>query len=377
MNARITRLTALGQSLWYDNIRRSFLLPGGEMAEYIREGAVRGVTSNPTIFEKAVAESSDYDAVFARHAGAASDPDSVYLELASDDIRTTAELLLPVYEATHGVDGYVSMEVSPHLAGDTAGTVAEALKLSALLSCPNLMIKVPGTDAGVPAIRELTRLGISVNVTLLFNLRQYTAIAEAWLEGLEARLADGKSVRGIASVASFFVSRVDSLVDKQLQLHHPEAVERLRGKAAIANAKLAYLKSQELFGGERWARLKQEGAQVQRLLWASTGTKDPRYSDTLYVDTLIGPETVNTVPPATLRAFLDHGTPAATLAEGLDEAQVLAEELRILGLDLEAIGEQLQQEGVVAFEKSMKTLVEAIRRRLHGQSSPDSGGLQR
>lgn len=366
MNSRIGRLDALGQSLWYDNIRRSFLLPGGEMAEFIQDGSVKGVTSNPTIFEKAVAESQDYDAVFAAHAGKGAAPDAVYLELASEDIRRTAELLLPVYEATGGVDGYVSMEVSPHLAGDTAGTVAEALKLVELLGCKNLMIKVPGTAAGVPAIRELTRRGVSINVTLLFNLQQYTAIAEAWLEGLEARLAEGLPISGIASVASFFVSRVDSLIDKQLELRHPEEVERLRGKAAIANARLAFIRSQALFGGERWERLKSAGAQVQRLLWASTGTKDKRYSDTLYVDALIGPETVNTVPPATLRAFLDHGNPDATLATGLEEAQAVALELSALGLDLEACGEQLQQEGVVAFEKSMRTLMGAIEKRLGG-----------
>ncbi|MFM7204235.1 MAG: transaldolase [Myxococcota bacterium] len=363
MNPRIEQLQQRGQSLWYDNVRRSFLAPGGEMHTFITEQTVLGVTSNPTIFEKAIAASSDYDDAFAALVAQGADADTIYTALVVDDIRRTADLLLPTYEQHHKRDGYVSIEVSPLLANNTERTVAEALSLYAQVGRPNVMIKVPGTDAGIPAIRALTAAGISVNVTLLFSLSQYEAIANAYLEGLAERAAAGHRLEDIASVASFFVSRVDTLIDKRLAAQHPAQSEQLRGQAAIANAKLAYARGKQLFSGPAWEKRVAQGAQAQRLLWASTGTKDPRYSDTLYVDELIGAETVNTVPPATLKAFLDHGSVRPSLEQGLESAQHLVERLAERGISLEEVGQVLQQEGVVAFEQSFRTLMQAIESR--------------
>lgn len=360
VNAQVAKTTALGQSLWYDNIRRSFLAPGGEMYEFIHDGVIVGVTSNPSIFEKAIAASSDYDTDFAALVKQGADADAIYLALVKEDIGKTADLLRPIYDRTKAADGFVSIEVSPHLAHDTEDTVKEALHLSAVLNRPNIMVKVPGTPAGVPAIRALTQAGLSINVTLLFSLSQYEAIARAYIDGIEARVAAGEPVSHIASVASFFVSRVDSLVDKRLSKEHPALESSLRGKAAIANAKLAFELGKSLFSGERWEKLAAAGARPQRLLWASTSTKDPRYPDTLYLDELIGPNTVNTVPPATLKAYLDHGKPRASLTEGLAEAKALVAQLKTLGIDLEQVGQVLQEEGVASFAASMTTLMQAI-----------------
>lgn len=360
MNPRIEQLRVIGQSLWYDNVRRSFLAPGGEMHTFITDKTVLGVTSNPTIFEKAIAASRDYDDAFAALLAQKADADTIYTSLVVEDIRQTADLLHSTYESSQKQDGYVSIEVSPLLANNTERTVAEALSLYAQVGRANVMIKVPGTEAGIPAIRALTAAGISVNVTLLFSLSQYEAIANAYLEGLEARAASGHRLDDVASVASFFVSRVDTLIDKRLATQHPAQAETLRGKAAIANAKLAYERGQQLFSGARWERLAERGAQAQRLLWASTGTKDPRYSDTLYLDELIGANTVNTVPPATLKAFLDHGTVTSSLEQGLEDAKTLLASLAALGIDVEEVGQVLQQEGVVAFEQSFRTLMQAI-----------------
>ena len=298
----------LGQAVWLDYIRRA-LISSGELEVLIEKG-IRGVTSNPTIFDKAIAGSADYDEALRSLIKQDKTDREIYEELVLEDIRQTADKLRSVYDKTGGLDGYVSLEVSPALASDTDGTVREAWRLFAQLDRPNVMIKVPATRAGIPAIQTLIGEGVNVNVTLIFSLSHYQPVAEAYISGLEGRLAAGGDVSSLASVASFFVSRVDTAVDSLLdKAGHPE----LQGRIAISNAKAAYARFQEIFTGERWERLAAHGARKQRVLWGSTGTKNPSYPDTLYVDGLIGPDTVNTVPPATLAAFLDHGKVASTL----------------------------------------------------------------
>jgi transaldolase len=291
--SKLHELTALGQSIWLDYIRRSFIIQGDLQA--LLDAGVRGITSNPTIFEKAIAGSTDYDDDLRRLAATDASVDALYEALALDDISRAGDILRPLYDESHGADGYVSLEVSPTLAHDTDGTIGEARRLWAALDRPNVMIKVPATPAGIAAVQQLIADGISVNVTLIFSLAQYEAVAAAYLAGLEARAASGGDLKRIASVASFFVSRVDGVIDPLLE---QAGMPELRGQAAIANAKLAYARFRELFRGSRWEPLAAQGAQLQRPLWASTGTKDPRYPSTLYVDSLIGPDTVNTVPPA-------------------------------------------------------------------------------
>ncbi|MCK5008036.1 MAG: bifunctional transaldolase/phosoglucose isomerase, partial [Spirochaetales bacterium] len=350
---KLQELTKLGQSIWLDYIRRSFIA-SGELKSLIDEG-VRGVTSNPTIFEKAIAGSSDYDEQLAKMAG--STLDEMYEALVLEDIRRAAELLRPVWDSSAGADGYVSLEVSPELARDTKGTIAEARRLFKTLDKPNVMIKVPATKEGIPAIEALIAEGINVNATLIFSLQHYEAAAEAYLAGLEKLVRSGGDLGRVASVASFFVSRVDAAVDKALEeLGEAE----LKGKIAIANSKASFLRSRKLYSGERWRKLAAGGARVQRLLWASTGTKNPSYPDTLYLDTLIGPDTVNTVPPATLDAFRDHGTVSSSLEMELEKAVERLERLNRLGVDLEAITEKLQEDGVTAFAKSFRSLRQAI-----------------
>jgi transaldolase len=350
---KLQELNELGQSIWLDFIRRSFI-DSGELKSLIGEG-VRGVTSNPTIFEKAIAGSGDYDEQLAYLAG--SGLDEMYEALVLEDIRRTAELLRPVWDASSGADGYVSLEVSPELARDTKGTIAEARRLFKLLAAANVMIKVPATDEGIPAIETLIAEGINVNATLIFSLRHYQGAAKAYISGLEKLAESGGDPGRVASVASFFVSRVDTAVDKALdELGEKE----LKGKIAVANAKAAVVLAKKLYRGERWQRLKQRGARVQRLLWASTGTKNPAYPDTLYLDTLIGPDTVNTVPPVTLEAFRDHGTVAVTLESGLEQARQQLEQLSRLGVDLDGITEKLQEDGVAAFAESFRSLRRTI-----------------
>lgn len=360
----LQKLATLGQSIWYDNIHRD-MLKAGELARLVREDDLKGVTSNPTIFEKAITGSAAYDEAI--EAALAEHPEwdaaELFNHLAVEDIRAGADVLRPVYDASNGEDGYISIEVSPTLANDTAGTVAEARKLHAWIDRPNVMIKVPATPAGLPAIEALIADGISVNVTLLFAVERYAAVAEAYIRGLEARAAKGQPVTGIASVASFFVSRVDSAVDKLLQ-GKPEAAELL-GKAAIANARCAYQHFLDVFDGERFKALRGQGAQVQRVLWASTGTKNPAYSDVLYMEELIGPRTVNTVPPATYDAYRDHGEPAARLIPGLAEAPAVLERLAAAGIDLAAVTQQLEAEGVDAFIVSYRNLLEALGQKMN------------
>ncbi|MDT8436153.1 MAG: bifunctional transaldolase/phosoglucose isomerase [Gemmatimonadota bacterium] len=354
MRQKLRDLAGLGQSIWYDNIRRA-MLDSGELAGLVDAGVI-GVTSNPSIFEKAIAGSADYDEAIGR-LDADLPAQEVFERLAVEDIRRAADILRPTYDRTDRLDGYVSLEVSPHLAHDTDGTVAEARRLWKALDRPNVMIKVPATPEGVPAIRTLIADGINVNVTLIFALTSYEAVAEAYLAGLEARAEDGRPLAGVASVASFFVSRVDVAVDEALAKTDDD---ELAGTIAISNAKLAYARAAVLFDGPRWEALADAGARPQRLLWASTSTKDPAYPDTLYVDELIGDGTVNTVPPATLDAFLDHGTVAATLGEDIDVARQRIARLDEIGVDFAAITGRLQAEGVKAFADSFDALLEAV-----------------
>lgn len=346
-----------GQSVWLDYIRRS-LMTSGELARLMEEDGLRGVTSNPTIFEKTIAGSNDYDD--ALRALLVDDPhahaQALYEALAVEDIRMAGDTLRPVYEETDGADGFVSLEVSPRLAHDTAATVDEARRLWRAVDRANVMIKVPATAAGIPAFETLIAEGINVNVTLLFSLARYEAVAQAYLRGLE-RCPDPSRV---ASVASFFISRVDSAVDRDLERLGTAEARALQGKIAIANAKGAYRRFRDIFHGQAFAGPRSRGAHPQRVLWASTGTKNPEYSDVLYVEELIGPHTVNTMPPATLSAFREHGRPRSTLTERLDEADAAVARLAELGVDLERITEQLERDGVAAFARSFDQLLAAL-----------------
>ena len=348
-------LAGLGQAIWFDYIQRS-LISSGELARLIEQG-VRGVTSNPTIFEKAIAGSRDYDDALRRSAKAGKSTMEIYEELVLRDILLTSDLFLPVYVETRGQDGYVSLEVSPELAYDTEKTVIEGRRLFDALDRPNVMIKVPATDAGIAAVEELISQGVNVNVTLLFSISQYIKAAQAYLAGLEKRLAAGLEISSLASVASFFVSRVDTSVDAELER---AGNRELLGKAAIANAKIAYAHFKEIFSGSRWEHLAGSGAHVQRLLWASTGTKNPAYSKTLYVDKLIGPHTVNTLPPATLGMFLEHGQVSPTLDAGLEQAKEQIEKIKQLGINLDDITARLEAEGVKSFAASFHALINSI-----------------
>jgi transaldolase / glucose-6-phosphate isomerase len=363
----LVELQKLGQSIWYDNIRRA-MLDNGELAGKIAEDDLRGMTSNPTIFEKAIAGSTDYNEGFRKLIAEDKGVQDIYEGLAVEDIQRAADLFKPVYERTDKLDGYVSFEVSPLLAHDTHDTIAEAKRLWAALGRPNVMIKIPATPAGLPAIRAVIAAGINVNVTMIFSLENYAEVAEAYILGLEDRAAAGQPIKDIASVASVFVSRIDSAVDSQLEFrirHSENASERkaltdLLGQVAIANTKLIYQRFKDIFHGERFAALKAQGARVQRPLWASTGTKNPKYRDVLYVEAFIGPETVNTVPPATYTAFRDHGEVALTLETNLSDAKATVAKLAETGIDLAQITQQLQDEGVKSFADSFESLMSSI-----------------
>ena len=369
--SKLIELEKLGQSVWFDFIRRS-LITSGELQALIGKG-VRGITSNPAIFEKAIAGSNDYDEAIKTLIKTEKSINEIYESLAIEDISMAADLLRGIYDSSNAKDGYVSLEVNPHLADDTEKTIAEATRLFETLNRPNVMIKVPATLAGIPAITELIGSGVNVNVTLIFGLENYKIVAEAYLAGLEKLLTSGPSVKGghsvdrVASVASFFVSRVDSAVDKALA---EKNVTALQGKIAVANSKIAYAEFKKIFSGPRWEQLKNNGARVQRVLWASTSAKNPDYPDTIYVDELIGPDTVNTLPPATVDDFIDHGRVAETLTRGVAEAQQQIAKLAELDIDLNAITQQLQQDGVVAFAKPFDALMQSIadkKERLVGQ----------
>ncbi len=358
---KLNDLGSLGQAVWLDFVDRKFLEAGG-LQKLVDEDGLTGVTSNPSIFEKAMGHGDAYDESLAEfdraHPGAATI--DRYEALAVQDIKAAADTLRPVYDRLGAKDGYVSLEVSPYISDDTDATIAEAQKLWGMVDKPNLMIKIPGTAAGVPAIAATIANGINVNVTLLFSQEAYQQVALAYVEGLEKRVAEGQPIDRIASVASFFVSRIDSAIDKKIDELGTEEAKALRGKVAIANAKMAYQWYLEFLKSDRWQALAAKGAMPQRLLWASTGTKDKAYPDTLYIDTLIGRDTVNTVPPATMDAFRERGAVAETLTQGIDEAKHVLAEADRLGLDLPGVTETLRSEGVASFVKSFDDLMGAI-----------------
>ncbi len=344
-----------GQSPWLDNLRRGWIA-SGEMQEWLDRG-VRGLTSNPSIFAKAMTETSDYDADLESLVGDGASVEDAYWSLVVDDIGRALELLRPIHDASDGEDGYVSVEVSPRLATDEPGTVAAARDLDDRIDAPNVYIKVPATVEGVAAIETLVGEGRSINVTLIFSLSRYQAVMEAYLSGLEAFDGDLSTV---SSVASFFISRVDVEVDKRLGAIGTDEALALRGKAAIAQGVLAYELFQQTFAGERWDSLAAKGARYQRPLWASTSTKDPSYPDTLYIDSLIGPNTVNTIPDATILAFEEHGTVARTIDADVAGAHQIIEQLSALGIDLEEVALQLEDEGVASFAKSFDEVLETL-----------------
>lgn len=355
----LEKLHSLGNSIWYDNVERG-LIESGEMARLVGEG-VRGVTSNPTIFEKAIVGGSNYDAAIQEAVSKNLTVDGLYDHLVFHDIQAVADILRPVYESSQGVDGYVSLEVAPELAEDTDGTVREALRLKKALNRDNLMVKVPATDAGIRAVEKLIGEGVNINVTLIFGLEQYGRVLEAYIAGLEARKSRGLSL-DVASVASFFVSRVDTLVDKQLtELGAPESIH---GKAAVANAKVAYKHFQKVTQSSRWQVLADAGAKVQRPLWASTSTKNPAYPVLLYVDTLVGPHTVNTVPPATLKHIFETSDFSRTLDVDFASAENDLAAVEKVGVSMKQAGETLLSEGLASFKKSFETLMAALSERL-------------
>jgi transaldolase len=361
MPTRAQQLLDLGQSVWLDYIHRREL-QSGVFAAQVRDQGVVGVTSNPTLFQQAIGQGGDYDDAI--RAGLARDLAGVplYESLAIEDVQAACDALLPVFVRSAGLDGRVSIEVSPRLAHDADGTVEEARRLKAAVARANVMIKVPATAAGLPAVRTLIAEGTSVNVTLIFSIASHAKVIDAFMSGLEDRVKRGQPIDRIGSVASFFVSRVDTAVDKLLDAKGGAALA-LRGKAAIANAKLAYELFEKEFGGPRFAALKQKGAQFQRPLWASTSTKNPAYKDTIYVDALIGPHTVDTLPPATLTAFNDHGTVAVTLRDDLPGAKKLLRDVEAAGISMEKVCADLLTEGVASFAKSFQDLLAAVEAR--------------
>lgn len=371
--SKLQELSAIGQAIWIDYIRRNFI-ESGELATWVEKG-VRGVTSNPAIFEKAIAHSNDYDEQLEALVKAGKSVDEIYDALAIRDIQNAADAFLPVYSETNGADGYISLEVNPHLANDTDGTIAEARRYVAAVQRPNLMIKVPATPAGIKAVEQLISEGINVNITLMFSMTHYENVAFAYIKGLEKLAANGGDLSKVNSVASFFISRVDSNLDPRVrELGKPE----LAGKIGVANSKAVYQRFTEIFSGERWDALAAQGARVQRPLWASTSTKDPSYPDTLYVDTLIGKDTVNTLPLETLDAFLDHGVVADSIGVDMAESYAQLEALAALGIDIEQVADDLQVEGLEKFNQPFDSLLAAIARRrdaLLAQGNPVSGAL--
>lgn len=366
---KLNQLADLGQSVWLDFIHRG-TLQSGEMQELIDIG-LRGVTSNPSIFDEAISKSQDYDDQLARLAQQGKSSQEIYQEVVISDIRAACDLFRPVYESTDRLDGYISLEVSPDLAHDTGGTIDEVRSYWERVARPNLMIKIPATDEGYPAVQQMLGEGININITLMFSLEQYDAVAEAFLSGLETFRSQGGDLTQMASVASFFVSRVDTKVDQRLdELGEGD----LRGVIGIANAKLAYQRFERVFSGSRWAELEAAGARVQRVLWGSTSTKDPAYPDTMYVDNLIGPHTINTIPRDTLQAFLDHGEVAQTVDQDVDQARVQVQSLRELGIDLDEVTDELLDEGVKKFADSYHDLLASIEEKCARLGQDSSSG---
>jgi transaldolase len=359
MSTRLHQLAGHGQSVWIDFLSRD-LLRGGELARMVREDAVSGVTSNPTIFAKALSAGDAYDEQIA---GSEGDTMSVFIALAMRDVTTACDLLRPVWERTEAADGYVSIEVDPNLADDTEATIAQATHFHEAIARPNLLVKIPATAAGVPAIEEMTARGYAINVTLIFSLDRHRRVAEAYLRGLERLVVSGGDPSRVHSVASFFVSRVDTETDRRLA-----AIGRddLKGRLGVANAKLAYQQYKTLFHGERWVDLAAHGATPQRCLWASTSTKDPGLRDTLYVEELIGPETISTMPEETIRAFQDHGRVEPRLEADLDEAQYLFNKLYAVGVDYDDVVATLERQGIEKFVASFNELLKVIAAKRHG-----------
>ncbi len=355
--SRLHKLSELGQSVWIDFLSRQ-MLHSGKLARMMDEDAVVGVTSNPTIFQKAISEGDAYDEQLRECLEELSDPKEIFIHLSRQDVIEACDLLRKVWDDGNGKDGYVSWEVDPNLANDTAATIAEARRLHQLADRPNLHVKIPATEAGLPAIDEMIAAGKNINVTLIFSLDRYVAVTEAYIRGLERLVENGGDPARVASVASFFVSRVDTEVDKRLDKlgGHDE----LKGKLAVANAKLAYQRYKEIFAGERWEALASKGATRQRCLWASTSTKNPDYRDVMYVEQLIGPETVDTMPEETIEAFQDHGKVAPTLEQGLDEAKHVFEQTAEAGVDYDDVVRVLEEEGVKKFADSFKELLDGV-----------------
>ena len=356
--SKLHQLSELGQSVWIDYLSRD-LLKDGELARMMREDAVVGVTSNPTIFQKALSGGSAYDEQLAGLLEETADPKEIFIRLAGTDVGDACDLLRPVWDATSGVDGFVSIEVDPTLAYDTEATTAQAARLHAEIDRPNLFVKIPATKPGLPAIEDMIAKGKSINVTLIFSLDRYVEVAEAYIRGLQRLAAAGGDVSRVASVASFFVSRVDTEADRRLE--ETGGPDELKGTLAIANAKLAYERFEELFSGERWEELAAKGARPQRCLWASTSTKNPAYRDVLYVEELIGPQTIDTMPEETIRAFQDHGRPELTLERDIDEAHGVLERFAAAGVDYDDVTLTLEREGVEKFADSFAELLDGIR----------------
>jgi transaldolase len=356
--SRLHELAEYGQSVWIDFLSRD-LLRSGELARKMREEAIVGVTSNPTIFQKAISVGDAYDEQLREVLEVERDPKEVFIRLAAKDVTDALDLLRPVWDGGGGKDGYVSIEVDPNFAYDTAATIDEAQRLHELIDRPNLFVKIPATEPGLPAIEEMIARGRSINVTLIFALDRYAEVAQAYIRGLERLVESGGDPGTVASVASFFVSRVDTEADRRLD--EIGGHDELKGKLAVANAKLAYQRYKEIFAGERWDALAARGATPQRCLWASTSTKNPAYSDVLYVEELIGPMTVNTMPEETIEAFQDHGKVAATLEQRIDEAKRVFEEIRLAGIDYADVTATLEREGVEKFADSFAELLEGIR----------------
>ncbi len=378
----LLKLEHFGQSIWMDFIRRGTIV-SGELKQLIEDDGLGGVTSNPSIFEKAIAESHDYDEAIRALALEGKSVDQIYAALTVEDIQRTADLFRPVYDRLHGADGFVSLEVSPHVAHDTAATIADARRLWAAVARPTAMIKVPGTLEGLPAIQQLIGEGININVTLLFGLPRYRQVAEAYLAGLETLAARGKPLKSVASVASFFLSRIDVLLDPALEKliatdkSKADLAGQFHGQVAILSAKAAYEIYKDIFASERFRKLKAQGARTQRLLWASTSTKNPAYNDLKYVEALIGPETVDTVPLETLAAYRDHGEPAPRLANGIANASLTLRRLREVGIDLDVATQQLEDEGVKKFAHAFDVLMQTLKeKRAQTLSAPEKPGAR-
>jgi len=361
--SRLHELSELGQSVWIDFLSRQ-MLQSGKLARMMDEDAVVGVTSNPTIFQKAISEGDAYDEQLREVLAEEDDPKEVFLKLAVQDVQNACDLLRTVWDGGQGLDGWVSIEVDPNLAFDTDGTIAEAQRLHELVDRPNCYVKIPATKPGVPAIEEMIARGRPINVTLIFSLQRYVEVVEAYLRGLERLVESGGDPTKVASVASFFVSRVDTEADRRLD--EAGAPDDLKGKLAVANAKLAYERYKQLFAGSRWEALEAKGARTQRCLWASTSTKNPAYRDVLYVEELIGPATVDTMPEETIDAFQDHGEVALTLEADLDEAKQVFERVAEAGVDYDDVVVTLEQEGVEKFADSFRELLDGVKAKRGG-----------